>query len=201
MAVTQRVYAHQHYGSLAPLLAVVYPSHDGYQIPIHHLFDQPVLAMKVDGLRIVLMEDIKGVNLRVVVTEETVHTALLLGRDAREAVLGHLGILLDQRLGYHQFLHTVLAWVLKRHAPYHVALGHGLTHLEGRVNHNAVIPAQHLRVHAAHRGSYNQVGLLALGHAGQHVHGLGRVYGYVLGHHRGAGQQCLQEGHRAALSR
>ena len=154
---------------------------------MHHLFYQSVLAVEADSLRIMAVEEVKGMHHRVLVAKEPVHTPLLVGIDRRKAAGGDIGILLDQSLGHHHLLHAVSTWILKHLFAHHVALLHGLPHLQCGVDQYAVIAVQHLGIHTAHRGADDEVGVLPTSHFLQHRHRLDRVQRNVVRHHRRIG--------------
>lgn len=85
----------------------------GDDIVVDGFLHQAVFAVEVDGLWVVLEEEVVGVDDGVFVAEEAKDALLLFGSDLREAVLRHLAILLDQRLGDDDLLYAVLTRILK----------------------------------------------------------------------------------------
>ena len=59
-----------------------------------YLVDKSVLAVEWDGERIVLMEEVEGMDQRISIAEETVNTLLLLGSNVLEATLGKVTVFL-----------------------------------------------------------------------------------------------------------
>ena len=78
---------------------------------------------------------------------------------------------------------------------------HGQAHLEGRIHQNAVVTREHLGIHAAHGGTYDEVGLMALAQLLQQVYRLGGMHWQVFGHDVRLGQQLPEHGYRARLAR
>ena len=134
--------------ALLAVLLVVYPADYRAEIVECHLVDESVLAMEVDGLRIVLVEEVEGVNHRVFIAEEAVNSCLLLRGDVLEAALGDVAVFLDETLGNHQFVYSVLSRVLEFLLAGHAA--HRVAHLEGWIHEYAVVAFQHLGVHTTH---------------------------------------------------
>ena len=199
VTVVQGIEVDIHDGAFLSVLLVVYPSDDGCEIMECHLVYQPMLTMEADGLWIMLVEEVEGMNHRVLVAKESVDTALLLGCYILKAQGGNVLVLLDEPFVHHQFLHTVLARVLKLLSSRHTA--HGVAHLERRVYQDAVGAMEHLSEHTTHGGAYNQVGFLPLLHVPQHRYGFFGMHGNVLSHECGIRHQLLQHLYRAALSR
>ena len=104
--------------------------------------------MEWDGERIVLMEEVEGMDQRISIAEETVNTLLLLGSNVLEATLGKVTVFLDEAFGNHQFVHSVLSRVLEFLLASHAA--HRIAHLEGRVYEDAVVTFQQFGIHASH---------------------------------------------------
>ena len=188
-----------HDGAFLSVLFVVYPSDDGCEIMECHLVYQPMLTMEADGLWIMLVEEVEGMNHRVLVAKESVDTVLFLGCYILKAQGGNVLVLLDESLVHHQLLYSVLARVLKLLSSRHTA--HGVAHLESRVYQDAVGAMEHLSEHTTHGGAYNQVGFLPLLHIPQHLYGFFGMHGNVLSHECGIRHQLLQHLYRAALSR
>ncbi len=92
--------------------------------------------MESDGEWIVLMEEVEGMDHRVLIAEESVDTFLLLGSNILKAQGGNVLVLLDESLVHHQLLHSVLSRVLELLSSGHAA--HCIAHLEGRVYQDAV---------------------------------------------------------------
>ena len=108
-----------------------------------------MLTVKTDGRLVVGMEQIVGIDCCVGITEEAPHALLVLVVESLKTVLGHLFIGLYQSLGHDEVLYAVMCL-------------HRFTHLQGGVHDDAVEAAQHLCIHAAHRGADDEVGLLAV---------------------------------------
>ena len=192
VGVGQRVPVDEHGGAVAPCLSVIDPADDGDDMVVDGFLYQAVFAVEVDGLWVVLEEEVVGVDDGVFVAEEAKDALLLFGGDLREAVLRHLTILLDQRLGDNHLLDAVLAWVLERPFSHHVVLCHGGSHLEGGVDADAVEAVEHLRVHASHGGANDQVGTFALHSLLEQGHCLCRMDGEVGCQDRGTGHELPQ---------
>ena len=92
--------------------------------------------MEADGIRIMLMEEVEGMYHRVFVAEEAIDMGLLLRSDILEASFGNVAVFLDESLGHHQFVDTILSWILKFLFTSHTA--HGIAHFESRVYEDAV---------------------------------------------------------------
>ena len=185
--------------ALLSVLLVVYPADYRTEIVECNLVDKSVLAMEWDGLRIVLMEEVEGVDHRICITEETINTFLFLGSDILEASLGEVAVFLDKTFGNHQFVHSILSRVLEFLLAGHAA--HRIAHLESWVYEDAVESFQQLGVHSAHRSTDDEVRLFCLCHLLQHLYGFFRMYRNVLSYESGVRHQLLQHLHGAALSR
>ena len=72
--------------ALRAVLLVVYPSDNRTEIVECYLVDKPVLAMEWDGERIVLVEEVEGMDQRISIAEETVNTLLLLGSNVHGGI-------------------------------------------------------------------------------------------------------------------
>ena len=155
--------------------------------------------MEVDGLRIVLVEEVEGVNHRVLIAEETINSFLILGGDVLEAALCDVAVFLDESLGNHQFVYSILSRVLELLLAGHAA--HRVAHLEGWVHEDAVVAFQHLGVHTTHRGADDEVGLFCLYQFLKHFHSFLRMHRNVFCHEGGVRHQFLQHLHGAALTR
>ena len=128
----------------------------------------------------------------VFVAEEAKDALLLFGGDLREAVLRHLTVLLDQRLGDDDLLYAVLTRILKCLLPHHLMLAHRSSHLEGGIDADTVEAVEHLRVHASHGGANDQVGTFALHSLLEQGHCLCRMDGEVGCQDRGTGHELPQ---------
>ena len=98
-----------------------------------------MLAMEVDGLRIMAAIEVEGVDQRVFVAEESPHAlSLRLVVCLCETLLGEFGILFDEGFGDDKLLHAVLPRVLvsllSRHAVFH----HRVADVEGWIDDDAV---------------------------------------------------------------
>ena len=198
VAVTHGVPVYVDDGSLSAFLPIVNPAYYGHDAVHEALVCHAVLSVEVGRLPVVLSEEVKGVYRGVFVAEESPHPALLLlAVGLGEALLGHLAVFLHQGLGHDEFLYAIRPGVLEHLFPHHAMLMHGVGHLESRIHTNAIISIEHFGIHAAHGSADDEMRLLFLAHAAQQVHGLLRVYGQVVGCHRGLWECVLYALHRA----
>ena len=184
--------------SLLSVLLVIYPADDWAEIVEGHLVDEAVLTMEADGIGIMLMEEVEGMHYRVLVSEETIYPCLFLWSDILKASFGNVTVFLDESLGHHQFVDTILSWILKFLFTGHTA--HGIAHFESWVYEDAVGTFQHFCVHTAHGGTDNQVGFLSLLQLEEHFHTFFRMYGYVFSHEGSIGHEILKHLYSSALS-
>ena len=118
--------------------------------------------MKTNSRGVVLGENIKGVYARIFVTKEARYALLFGFVYAIEQLRGNFLVFVYQCFGYDKVLYTVYSWVLKGLFAHHIVLHHGVAHLESGVNQDAVYTSKHLGIHAAHRGSNDEVGLFGV---------------------------------------
>ena len=88
-------------GAFGLVLSVVNPANHGHQIVHGHLIDEPVFAMEADGVGVVDVEKVEGVDHRVVVAEETIDPLLLFGCHLGEALPRDVFVFLDESLVDH----------------------------------------------------------------------------------------------------
>ena len=100
VTVVQGIEVDIHDRTLFAVLLVVNPTDNWAEIMERHLVDEAVFAMEMDGLRIMLMEDVEGMNHWVVVAEEAIHSGLFFGRDVLEAMGSDVLVFLDETFGY-----------------------------------------------------------------------------------------------------
>ena len=153
--------------------------------------------MEADGLRIVFVEEVEGVNHFVFVAKETEDALSVFIVQPLEAPLRHGAIFLHQCFVYVELLHAVLTGILKLLRPSHAVLVHGVGYAQGRIGADAVEVAQLLGVHAAHRRAQDDVGLLFVADAVQQCHGFLWVYGQVGGNNLGIRKHRAQTADRA----
>ena len=183
------------------LLSVINPS-DYRQHRVHErAVVHAMLAVESYGLRVVGRKRVVSMNQRILVAEEPEHALLLVHIVGMgKVLLRDELILLHQRLVNIEFLHSVLSGreelLLARES---VAV-HGLGNAEGRIGQNAVVAAEHLGIHAAHRCAKDECRLFALAGVAQQLKGLCRVDGQVGSHHASVGQYLAQSVYRARLS-
>ena len=150
------------YGAFCTVLSVVYPLNDGYKIMKCHLIYQSMLAMEIDCIGIMLPEKVESMHHWVVVSKETIDAFTLLGIYIGKTLHRNILVFFDESLSNHEVLHTVFAWILKLLMSCHAA--HRVAHCKGWVDKNAVEAVQHLGVHAAHRRTYDEIGLFVVSH-------------------------------------
>ena len=141
-----------------------------------------------------------GVYRRVLVAKQSVDALAVLVVKVLEAVFRLILVFLDERLVHIELLYTVQTWVLKLLGACHAMAAHGVAHLQGRVHTDAVVAAQLLSIHAAHRGADDEVGLFLSADVTQQAHSLRRVYGQVWGNDSGLRHDGAQPFYRARLS-
>ena len=121
--------------------------------------------MKADGIGVMRLEQVESVHNRIVISKETVDAFALFGIDICKTLRRDIPVFLDESLSDNHLLHAILARILKHLTTHHAV--HGVAHLKGRIDKNAVCAPQHLRVHAAHRRSDDEVGALFVDHVAQ----------------------------------
>ena len=108
-----------------------------------------MLTMETDGTRIVLEEEVVGMDQRIVVAKESNDEAFVVVY-AREALLRDIAIGLDKRFVNIELLHAVGTRIEECLLAHHVMLTHGVGNLKGRVYEDAVVAMQLLGKHATH---------------------------------------------------
>ena len=98
-------------------------------------------------------------------------------------------------------MYTVYPWVLKGLFAHHIVLHHRVAHLESGVNQDAVNTSKHLGIHAAHRGSNDEVGLFDVACLPKKCQGLGRMQRQIGRNDCGLGHKCAQKRYRSRLPR
>ena len=186
--------------ALLAVLLVVYPSDYRTEIVECYLVDKAVLAMEWDGERIVLMEEVEGMDQRISISEETVNTLLLLGSNVLEATLGKVTVFLDEPLvtissftpSFLGFWNSCLPVMLLIVSP---ILKAGVLRGCGRNPFSSSVYMPPIEV------PMMRSGLLSLRHLLQHFYALFRMYRDVFSHEGGIRHQFLQHLYGAALCR
>ena len=160
-----------------------------------------VLPVESDGLRVVFVKEVVGVHRCVLIAEEAEDAPLLLVVHTAEAELCRLLIGLHQRLCHHEVLHAINSGVREVLRADHSVLLHRLSHLQCGVYEDAVVAVEHLRIHAAHRGADDEIGLFPLTGVLQQLESFLRLYGQVGSYHFCLWQHLTDACHRTALSR
>ena len=137
--------------------------------------------MEMNGLRIDFTEHPEGVHHVVFVAKESPDAVFLVVGHSHEALLRLFFILLDEGFVDIEFLNAVLTGILKLLCTRHAVRLHRLTHFQGRVDTNAVKAPQLFGVHAAHRGSDDEVGVLLVADIVQQGDGLSGMNGDIGG--------------------
>ena len=137
-------------GAFPTLLAVVYPSDDGHDGVHEAMVVHAVLAVESHGLRIVLAEQVVGVDCGVGVAEESPYVLFLLAAEVSETAVGDVLVFLDECFCHDKLLYAVFPSAAERLRPYHAMFFHGVAHLQCGIDKYAMVSVQHLRVHASH---------------------------------------------------
>ena len=184
------------------LAAVVNPLHYGQHRVEQYLVVHAMLAVKADGIAVVLREQVARMHHGIFVAKESVNpvAALLLGY-AGKAFGGNLLILLHESLGYDKLLNAVLTGIKKGVLAQHAVLKHCVAHLKGRIYQYAVVSVEHLGIHSAHGRTDDEVGIFSVTDVMKKVHGLGWMQRQVGSHYGGAGQHLANLDDSARLSR
>ena len=159
----------------------------------------PMLPMERDSLRIMLLEKRHRMHQWVGITEESPHPLLLLLGDVGKTLFLHSAVLLHHRLRDDKLLHPVLSGILKRLFADHPMGTHRIGNLKGRVHQDTVIAIQLFCIHAPHRSTYDQVGLMRLHLLLQQGDSSMRVNRQIVGNGICLGQHRSETGYRATL--
>ena len=185
---------------LASFLPVVYPSYYGHEIVDCYFVVQSVFAVEVDGLWIVLAVEVEGVYQRVFVAKQSPDSLLFVFVVGMcETLFCKFGKLFYESLGDDKILHSVLSWVLVCLFSDHSMFSHGVAHLEGRVDDDAVEAVELFGHHASSRRAYDEVRLVFLAFCFKECDGLLRVEWNVVCHHFCVREQLSQNRHCARL--
>ena len=166
-------------GALALFLPVVNPPHYGHDAVHERAVVHAVLAVEGNSLAVVLIEERAGVDEVVFIAEEAEDALLLVVVDVAEVLFGHVPVFLHQRLVNVELLHAVLTGAEELLLAGEPMALHGVGNLEGGVHQDAVEAVQLLGIHAAHRRTQNEVGLLGGAGLAQQVECLLRMDGQV----------------------
>lgn len=159
------------------------------------LLGESVLAMKRDGLRVMGMEEGKGVNDWVCIAKESPYVMSVIVGDILEAMGGHLTIFLYHCFCNDKFLHTILARVLEDLFSHHTMFAHGVAHLEGWVDEDSVYSTQHLSIHSTHGGADDEMRFMGADHLLEHCHCFRGIDRDILGNDISAREECLEDFH------
>ena len=160
-----------------------------------------MLPVKGYGLRIVGAESVPGVDKRICVAEETEDTTgLALVGGMQEIALRDLAVFLDKRFVHIKLLHTVFPGRIERLLAHQSVTLHRVADGEGGIGEDAVVAAEHLGIHASHRGAEDERRLLAAARVEQKLESLPGMQGKVGSHHTGLGKHLTETAHRAAAA-
>ena len=150
-------------------------------------FVEAVLAVEADGVGIVFLEEVVGVDQRIVDAEKAPGVFLVKVGDALELMHLHHKEMLDNLFGDTEVLGVVLAAVQELMNAGAQHLGE-FGHIEGRIDANLAVTVHLLGIHPAHRSTDNQVRLLRSDQRLQKRQRLHRVHRNVRRQHLHFGQ-------------
>ena len=185
--------------TLPTLLFVIDPTNHGNDTIDKDTVIHTVLPMERDGLRIVLLEERHRMHQWVGITEESPHPLLLFFVNMGETLLLHSAVFLHHGFRHDKLLHTILTRILEGLLADHPMGSHRIGNLEGRIHQDTVIAIQLFGIHATHRGTYNQVGLVLLHLLLQQGDSSMRVDRQIVGNGICLGQHHAETGYRATL--
>ena len=164
-----------------------------------HLVVESMLALKADGLAVMLAKEVVGVDGRVVDTKESPAGLLLFGCDVLKLEALHLVEVLDGVARDTESLLIVFPAIEKLVFACTQDLAQ-FRHVERRIDTKPFEVTHLLSVHASHAGADDEVGLFLLAEFFKEGQGFRWVNGYVWCHYVCLRQVLAQQLHRAASS-
>ena len=144
------------------------------------------------------VEQVERVHQLILIAKETVDDSPRIGS---ESLLLHLPIALHQGLVDIELLDAILSGVEELLLARQSVGRHRVGDAQGRVHADAVETIELFRIHAAHRGADDEVGVFLFTDIPEQCHRLMGFYGQVVGDNLRPGKHLAQPFHRSTLCR